>query len=84
VLILPGRQVGSGLNRRCRGVSDSRSKAAEVIDYAISVRAAHTYQIHDSLVTGNYATIVEGHLQRIAGPYGVEFRHLAARENVRL
>jgi L-ascorbate metabolism protein UlaG (beta-lactamase superfamily) len=60
------------------------SKAAEVIDYAISVRAPHAYQIHDWLVTENYATVVEGHLRRIATPHGVEFRHLAARETVRL
>jgi L-ascorbate metabolism protein UlaG (beta-lactamase superfamily) len=60
------------------------SKAAEVIDYAISVRAARTYQVHDSLVTQSYATIVEGHLQRIASPYGVAFRHLAPRETVHL
>jgi L-ascorbate metabolism protein UlaG (beta-lactamase superfamily) len=60
------------------------SKAAEVIDYAIAVRSPRAYQIHDSLVTENYATIVEGHLQRIAAPYGVEFQHLAPRDTVDL
>ena len=58
------------------------SKAAEVIDYAISVRAPRVYQVHDSMVTDTYATIVEGHLQRIAAPHGVGFRHLAPRETV--
>ena len=58
------------------------SKAAEVIDYAISVRAPRTYQIHDSLVNDNYATIVEGHLGRLTAPHGVEFQHLAPRETV--
>jgi len=60
------------------------SKVAEVIDYAISVRAPHTYQIHDALVTDNYTTIVEGHLGRLTAPHGVEFRHLAPRETVDL
>lgn len=60
------------------------SKAAEVIDYAISVRAPRAYQIHDALVNENYAAIVEGHLHRIAGPHGVEFGHLAPRETVDL
>ncbi|TAM90675.1 MAG: MBL fold metallo-hydrolase [Jatrophihabitans sp.] len=52
------------------------SKASEVIDFAIAVRAPRTFQIHDSLVTPVYAGIVEGHLQRIAGPFGTAFTHL--------
>ena len=52
------------------------SKAAEVIDFAVSVRAPRAHQIHDSLVTDVYAGMVEGHLQRIAGPHGLEFEHL--------
>lgn len=52
------------------------SKAAEVIDFTVSVRAPRAHQIHDSLVTDVYAGMVEGHLQRIAGPHGVEFEHL--------
>ena len=58
------------------------SKAAEVIDFAVSVRAPRTHQIHDSLVTDVYAGIVEQHLQRIAGPHGVEFEHLGVRQSV--
>lgn len=58
------------------------SKASEVIDFAVSVRAPQAFQIHDSLITDVYAGIVEGHLQRIAGPHGVGFRHLAPRESV--
>lgn len=58
------------------------SKASEVIDFAVSVRAPQVFQIHDSLVTDVYASIVEGHLQRIAGPHGVGFRHLAPAETV--
>lgn len=58
------------------------SKAAEVIDFAVAVRAPRTHQIHDSLVTDTYATIVEGHLDRIAGAHGVQFQHLRATETV--
>ncbi len=60
------------------------SKAAEVIDFAVAVRAPRTFQIHDSLVTDGYASIVEGHLNRIATPHGVEFRHLDPRQTVSL
>ncbi len=52
------------------------SKASEVIDFAIAVRAPRVHQIHDSLVTDIYAGMVEGHLGRIAGPFGVVFQHL--------
>ena len=52
------------------------SKAAEVIDYAIAVRASRTFQIHDAIVTPLWATIVEGHIARLAGPHGVQFAHL--------
>jgi L-ascorbate metabolism protein UlaG (beta-lactamase superfamily) len=52
------------------------SKASEVIDFAISVRAPRAFQIHDSLVTPVYAGMVEGHLGRLAGPHGVGFQHL--------
>jgi L-ascorbate metabolism protein UlaG (beta-lactamase superfamily) len=58
------------------------SKAAEVIDFAVAVRAPQAFQIHDALVTDAYASIVEGHLDRIASPFGVTFEHLAAGETV--
>jgi L-ascorbate metabolism protein UlaG (beta-lactamase superfamily) len=58
------------------------SKASEVIDFAVSVRAPRVHQIHDSLVTDVYAGIVEQHLQRIAGPHGVDFEHLDAGKTV--
>ena len=60
------------------------SKAAEVIDFAIAVRAPRVHQIHDSLVTDVYAGMVEGHLGRIAGPHGVQFQHLNPRQSVTL
>jgi L-ascorbate metabolism protein UlaG (beta-lactamase superfamily) len=58
------------------------SKASEVIDFAVAVRAPRVHQIHDSLITEAYAGIVEPHLTRIAGPHGVEFQHLKPRETV--
>jgi L-ascorbate metabolism protein UlaG (beta-lactamase superfamily) len=58
------------------------SKAAEVIDFTIAVRAPQAFQIHDALITDAYATIVEGHLDRIASPFGVTFQHLAAGDTV--
>lgn len=60
------------------------SKAAEVIDFAISVRAPRAHQIHDSLITDVYAELVEGHIARIAGPHGVEFEHLKATGTITL
>lgn len=57
-------------------------KASEVIDFAVSVRAPRAVQVHDSLVTPVYAGIVEGHLQRIATPFGVEFTHLDVHQTI--
>lgn len=58
------------------------SKAAEVIDFAVAVRAPQVFQIHDALVKDAYASIVEGHIDRIASPFGVTFAHLAVGETV--
>jgi L-ascorbate metabolism protein UlaG (beta-lactamase superfamily) len=58
------------------------SKASEMIDFAVSVRAPRAFQIHDSIVTPAFAGIVEGHLRRIAGPFGVEFTHLDPNQTV--
>ena len=58
------------------------SKASEVIDFAVSVRAPRVHQIHDSLITDIYANIVEGQLAAIAGPHGVQLQHLKPTETV--
>lgn len=58
------------------------SKASEVIDFAVAVRAPRVHQVHDSLITDVYAGLVEGHLERIAGPFGVGFAHLKPTETV--
>ena len=58
------------------------SKASEVIDFAIAVRAPRVHQLHDSLITPVYAALVEGHLERIAGPFGIGFTHLEPAQTV--
>lgn len=60
------------------------SKTAEVIDFAIAVRAPHAFQIHDSLVTPVATGMIEGHLQRITAPFGVTFEHLQPAQTVSL
>jgi L-ascorbate metabolism protein UlaG (beta-lactamase superfamily) len=58
------------------------SKASEVIDFAVSVRAPRAFQIHDVLITDVYAAMVEGFIDRISGPFGVNFSHLKPTETV--
>jgi L-ascorbate metabolism protein UlaG (beta-lactamase superfamily) len=58
------------------------SKASEVVDFAVSVRAPRAHQIHDGLINDAYAGIVEGQLKNIAGPHGVELQHLKPTESV--
>jgi L-ascorbate metabolism protein UlaG (beta-lactamase superfamily) len=58
------------------------SKVSEVIDFAVAVRAPKTFQIHDSLMTDVATAIVEGHISRIAAPFGVAYQHLAPAETV--
>lgn len=60
------------------------SKTAEVIDFVIAVGAPRAHQIHDSLITDIAANMIEGHLQRLAAPFGVEFSHLDVRKTVDL
>jgi hypothetical protein len=55
-------------------------KATEVIDFTVAVRTPHAFQDHDALI--NDASIMEGHLDRIANPFGVNFQHLRAGETV--
>ena len=50
------------------------SKVAEVIDYAVAVRAPRTYPIHDSLVNETYGRVLQGNLVPIVEPFGVDFR----------
>ncbi|MGO4187024.1 MBL fold metallo-hydrolase [Pseudarthrobacter sp. TAF60_1] len=58
------------------------SKAAEVVDFVISVRAQQAFQIHDGLLNETGLKMVEGHVARLGGKYGTTFTHLAPRESV--
>jgi L-ascorbate metabolism protein UlaG (beta-lactamase superfamily) len=58
------------------------SKMAEVIDFVVSVRAPHVYQIHDGLLNEFGLGLVEGHVTRIGAQHGSEYRHLKPSETV--
>jgi L-ascorbate metabolism protein UlaG (beta-lactamase superfamily) len=60
------------------------SKAAEVVDFVISVRAPQAFQIHDGLLNETGVKMVEGHVSRLGGKYGTTFAHLAPRESVEI
>jgi L-ascorbate metabolism protein UlaG (beta-lactamase superfamily) len=47
------------------------SKISEVLDYAITVRAAHTLPIHDGLVNDRFDGLLRRNAEVVAGPYGV-------------
>jgi L-ascorbate metabolism protein UlaG (beta-lactamase superfamily) len=58
------------------------NKAAEVMDFVISVRAPQAFQIHDGLLNETGLKMVEGHVARLGGKYGTTFTHLSPRESV--
>ena len=58
------------------------SKAAEVVDFVIGVRAPRAFQIHDGMLNDNGLKTVEGHVKRLGAKYGTEYRHLASGESV--
>jgi len=60
------------------------SKAAEVLDFMISVRASVVHQIHDGLLNQRGLDVVEGHVERVARRYGSRFEHLASGDSVEL
>jgi L-ascorbate metabolism protein UlaG (beta-lactamase superfamily) len=58
------------------------SKASEVIDFVIGVRAPRAFQIHDGLLNEMGLKIVESHVTRLGAKYGTEYTHLQVRETV--
>jgi L-ascorbate metabolism protein UlaG (beta-lactamase superfamily) len=60
------------------------SKIAEVLDFVIAVRPRRAYPIHDALLSDIGLGLVGGHLERIAGMYGVDYRRLVPVESVRV
>ncbi len=60
------------------------SKISEVIDFAISVRAAQAFQIHDGLLNDTGRGMVEGHVKRFSATFGTTFHHLDVADSVEL
>ena len=60
------------------------SKVSEVVDFVVSVRAPHAYQIHDGLLNEQGLAFTESHIERIGGQHGVKFRHLDAGASVEI
>jgi len=53
------------------------SKASEVIDFVVAVRAPRVHQVHDSLLTDVGRSIVQMHLARIGAEHGSDYSYLA-------
>ena len=60
------------------------SKLAEVVDFAIAVRAPRTFQIHDGLLNDIGRGMVEGQVTRLSAPFGSTFAHLDVDASVEL
>ncbi len=60
------------------------SKVSEVVDFVVSVRAPHAYQIHDGLLNETGLAFTESHIARIGAQHGVKFEHLASGQSVQL
>lgn len=60
------------------------SKVSEVIDFTVAVRAPQALPIHDSLLTPPGRAIVEGHVGRIGGQFGTEYRSVQPGEQLDL
>ncbi|WP_074709871.1 MBL fold metallo-hydrolase [Arthrobacter alpinus] len=60
------------------------SKVSEVVDFVVSVRAPHAYQIHEALLNENGLAFTEAHIARIGALHGVKFQHLNTGQSVDL
>ena len=60
------------------------SKVAEVVDFAIAVRAPRSFQIHDGLLNDTGRGMVEGMVTRLSAPFGSSFEHLDVGRSVEL
>jgi L-ascorbate metabolism protein UlaG (beta-lactamase superfamily) len=58
------------------------NKGAEIIDFAIAVRAPVVHQIHDGLLRDRGIAMIKVLLERVAGPHGVGVRLWADGESV--
>lgn len=60
------------------------SKTAEVIDFAVSVRAPRAVPIHDGLLNEHGLGFVEAHVTRIGAQHDVEYMHMDTRSTLPL
>lgn len=78
-LIVPG---GASVGTLLVPVHAPWSKVSEVVDFVVSVRAPHAYQIHDALLNDQGLAFTESHVARIGAQHGVAFAHLAPGQSV--
>jgi L-ascorbate metabolism protein UlaG (beta-lactamase superfamily) len=60
------------------------SKVAEVLDFAVAVRAPRAFQIHDALLNEFGTRLVDTQVTNISAMYGTTYRRLASAESVEL
>jgi L-ascorbate metabolism protein UlaG (beta-lactamase superfamily) len=60
------------------------SKVAEVLDFAIAVRAPRAFQIHDALLNEFGSRLIDTHVTNVSAMYGSTYRRLASAEAVEL
>ncbi len=60
------------------------SKLAEIIDFAVAVRAPKAFPIHDAMLSDVGVKNTVGHVTRFTEPYGISFSHLAPTEAVEI
>jgi len=58
------------------------SNVAQVIDFAVSVRAPKVHPIHDSLLTSSGVSLVESHVARMCRPFGSEYERVEPKQTV--
>ena len=58
------------------------SSTADVIDFAVSVRAPNAYPIHDGLLNDTGLSFVEAHVKRIGAEHGVEYANLRSGSSI--
>lgn len=80
VLYHPGDSLivpdGTGVDTVLVPLHAPWSKLQETVDFVVSVRAKHAYQIHDGLLNETGLGMMSGHVTRFGARYGTEFEYL--------
>ncbi|MDT4947645.1 MAG: hypothetical protein QOJ37_240 [Pseudonocardiales bacterium] len=63
-------------------ISAPWSKVGEVIDFVVAVRAPRVLGIHEAVLSDAGRALVEGHVSRIGGEHGSEYKPLAPAETI--